>query len=386
MNITLYAALAVLMLVLLGAAVLFYGAWRDADTLGSVRDWGKASVGSMIALAGLELAHTWWLATLAVSALFAALAFLVRGLIRFAQGRVHSLLNALARQLTGLTVLVVLVHLALAASAQHINLPFIFAVGSAYLACALLAGVTAWQQSRESAFLRAPLTVLLVGLTLLTAIHLLSLAADVPANRAEAWLSILLATAGAGAVFGALALTVSRLRRASTASAGATQSDPLTGLQSSAVMAATIRRHCLGPLSKPVVLLTIEVDHFDRLSETIGPEVSQRLVRQVSRAIRMSCRETDTVSRCGSARFVVACIGADQHEGLDVAERIRLRVKRTDIYQAQGQPVTCSVSIGLSMPFGSLAASSHAARQADKALNQAQTLGGNLTISHRPAR
>jgi diguanylate cyclase (GGDEF)-like protein len=386
MTVLLFAVEIALILALSASAVLFRGIWRDADSIGSVRDWGKAALCCASGLAGLVAVGSWWLPAIAVSVLFAGYSYLVRGLIRFAQGRIHPVLNGLARQLGAVTSLVIMVHLALAVSSQQVNDAFVHAVGGLYFLFAVFACATACQQTQDSSFLRLPLNVLLgavVALLVASLIGLFDVLSGVP--------TLTMLTAGiqlvsAFLVAGSLVVTVNRLRQARSASTAALVSDPLTGLQSSAAMAATIRRHFLGPLSKPVVLLTIEVDGFDSLSQTIGEDVSRRLVRQVSRAIRMSCRETDTVSRCSTARFVVACIGADQDEGLEVAERIRRRVKRTEIYQAHGQPVACSVSVGLSSPFSSLALSSHAARQADKALDQAQTLGGNLTISHRPAR
>jgi diguanylate cyclase (GGDEF)-like protein len=262
----------------------------------------------------------------------------------------------------------------------------VHAVGGLYFLFALLACATACQQTRDSTFLRLPLNVLLAAILSLIIASVIGLLDVISGTPGMATLIAGIKLTGAFLVAGSLVVMVNRLRQVSRTSVDATLSDPLTGLQSSAAMAATMRRHFLGPLSKPVVMLTIEVDGFESMSGVIGEEISRRLVRQVSRAIRMSCRETDTVSRCGTARFVVACIGADQDEGLEVAERIRNKVKRTEIYQAHGEPIACSVSVGLSLPFSSLAHSAQAARQADKALNQAQTLGGNLTISHRPAR
>ncbi|MGB7181475.1 MAG: diguanylate cyclase [Burkholderiaceae bacterium] len=364
-----------------------------ANAPGSIGDWSRAMLLAAIGLTGLNsgLIDAWFVKIAFASPVFAGCAYFLRGVIRLAKGRTEPSMNALARQLGPVTLLIIGVYFALGVTSGRTNDAFFHAASAGYFCAALVAAIAAYRhylrsaQDRHGAVVTHALAALIFSILIMTAgsLHCLEAAfSRLPAAPVYFWMMGF----GALLVSGSLLWLSFGLRQLTSAGRpGRPGVLELSTIEHSEVIAREVRQHFLGPIIKPVVLLTIEIDSFDLLCNKHDPDLVDHLVTQVGRAIRRSCRETDIALRNNTARFQIACIGADQDEGLAVAERIRLQVRRYPITGADGIVVPCSVSIGLSLPFESPASSSQAATQAEQALDKAKTLGGNLTISHRPA-
>ena len=161
--------------------------------------------------------------------------------------------------------------------------------------------------------------------------------------------------------------------------------DELTGALNRNGLAVAVRRHFSVLRPRPIVALQIDIDHFQRVNTSYGHAVGDRVLREIARSLRVSCRADDFVARTGGEEFLIVCVGASPETALELAERIRLRIADTEIYCANSEPVRCSVSIGLSGSCEALNNWREAWRQADNALYRAKSLGCNISITHPEA-
>lgn len=94
---------------------------------------------------------------------------------------------------------------------------------------------------------------------------------------------------------------------------------------------------------KPLTLMSIDLDHFKAVNDRHGHMVGDKVLVQVARAIRHALRESDDVARFGGEEFVVLLPDADEHNAMQVAERIRAALRKC----ADMHLPTCTISIGI---------------------------------------
>ena len=132
----------------------------------------------------------------------------------------------------------------------------------------------------------------------------------------------------------------------------------------------------------PFAVLLIDIDHFkqvnDRHSHLVGDAVLQRLGRELADELR----SPDVVGRYGGEEFLALVAGVDLTAARAVAERLRLRVARTN-WQDLAPGLEVSISGGLEM--GRVSDDFNAAvARADPLLYQAKSQGRNRIVSSAP--
>lgn len=105
--------------------------------------------------------------------------------------------------------------------------------------------------------------------------------------------------------------------------------------------------------------LLLDLDFFKRINDTHGHNVGDKALAAVADAIKQEVREgKDIPARWGGEEFVVLVPGVTQDTLSKVAERIRLRVGRTEVTYSRKAPgteaestrtVTMTVSIGAAL-------------------------------------
>jgi diguanylate cyclase (GGDEF)-like protein len=138
-----------------------------------------------------------------------------------------------------------------------------------------------------------------------------------------------------------------------------------------------LRRHYRDRPDPSLVLLQVDVDHFKRINDTWGHETGDRVLRAVSDALHVDLRTNDFVARVGGEEFLIGCVMNDQADGAALAERLRGRVEQLSLLTPDGDPITCTISVGVSRAFRQREDWDAAAREADQALYTAKNAGRN---------
>jgi diguanylate cyclase (GGDEF)-like protein/PAS domain S-box-containing protein len=96
----------------------------------------------------------------------------------------------------------------------------------------------------------------------------------------------------------------------------------------------------------PVVLLSLDVDHFKSINDTYGHAAGDETLRRLVAVLRRQLRETDTIGRIGGEEFLILLPETVAHDALAVAERVRQAVAQMAV-RAVGHSFTMTVSMGL---------------------------------------
>lgn len=157
--------------------------------------------------------------------------------------------------------------------------------------------------------------------------------------------------------------------------------DPLTRTLNRNGLQDALRRHFGAREPKPLTWLQVDLDHFKQINDDHGHATGDAVLKDVSAVLTRLVRAEDFVARTGGEEFLIACVGANSDTAQALAERLRQGVaaSRTPIPSGKG-PVSCTVSIGVSLPFHGLQQWELAAQEADRALYVAKNQGRNRVV------
>jgi diguanylate cyclase (GGDEF)-like protein/PAS domain S-box-containing protein len=128
-------------------------------------------------------------------------------------------------------------------------------------------------------------------------------------------------------------------------------------------------------------LLLIDLDNFKNLNDTLGHDIGDLLLQQVSHRLESCIREGDTVARLGGDEFVLMLLDLSEHP-LEAATQTKTLGKKiiatlNQSYQLGAYVHRCTVSIGATLFKDHLQATDELMKQADIALYQAKKAGRN---------
>lgn len=142
-----------------------------------------------------------------------------------------------------------------------------------------------------------------------------------------------------------------RLRRAYAALAAANEAlsrkasrDHLTGVLNRESFLTQVEVARLAPDGG--TLLMIDVDHFKSVNDNYGHATGDVALAAVARAITEQVRQKDVVARVGGEEFAVFLVGADMSEALQIAQRVRSAVERTELPSQIGETFHVTISVG----------------------------------------
>lgn len=190
-------------------------------------------------------------------------------------------------------------------------------------------------------------------------------------------------------------LEVRRLYKKLAVAAAAMESfalhDALTGLANrrllldrfnqSRLSSARTHHHC--------ALMFLDIDHFKQVNDTLGHDVGDLLLQQVSQRLLSCVREGDCVARFGGDEFVVLldALGQQQsdaaHQTEAIAQKIRHAVAQT--FDLQGHSYETSMSIGAVVFQGVLESVSDLLKNADRAMYRSKSQGSGRVCFFDPA-
>ncbi len=135
-------------------------------------------------------------------------------------------------------------------------------------------------------------------------------------------------------------------------------------------------------------LLSIDMDNFKNLNDTLGHEIGDLLLQQVAERLMSCVRENDTVARLGGDEFIVLMEDLE-NEDLEAAAQIEVVGKKIlsslgQLYQLNIHQYRSTPSIGAVLFSGYAQSAEELLRQADIAMYQAKASGRNALQFFNP--
>ncbi len=126
--------------------------------------------------------------------------------------------------------------------------------------------------------------------------------------------------------------------------------DSLTGLATRASLHKRLGELLAAqqPAGEPVAVISLDLDKFKMVNDTLGHPVGDALLVKVAERLRGAARSGDLVARLGGDEFAILQVGAPQPQGAEtLAARLVDLVSRT--YIAAGHMLSIGVSIGIAV-------------------------------------
>ncbi|MCE5364646.1 sensor domain-containing diguanylate cyclase [Pseudomonas anguilliseptica] len=174
-----------------------------------------------------------------------------------------------------------------------------------------------------------------------------------------------------------------QLRAALSREQRKTMLDPLTQLWNRAGLDHFLPRHQqqADELGLSLGVLFCDLDYFKKVNDNHGHAAGDQVLWETARRISAAVRPQDVVTRSGGEEFVVLLQVHDEHELLQIAERIRSTLSKEPV-ETDNQPLHLTISIGAALRSAGEPPSS-TMKRADQALYQAKGNGRNrVELAH----
>jgi diguanylate cyclase (GGDEF)-like protein len=149
--------------------------------------------------------------------------------------------------------------------------------------------------------------------------------------------------------------------------------DHLTGLANRRRFERQLEREVSRTLryGRPFCLLLLDIDNFKLVNDTYGHEAGDEVIRRLALTLQAGTRGIDLAARIGGEEFAVILPETDFEGGVDVAERLRIAIRETEV-----APVgTITASFGVAEFPVCASAGRELLAVADVALYQAKRAG-----------
>jgi len=131
---------------------------------------------------------------------------------------------------------------------------------------------------------------------------------------------------------------------------------------------------------RPLAMFMIDIDHFKNVNDTHGHDVGDEVLRSLAEISIMALRKADIVGRLGGEEFGVLLPETELEAAIEVADRLRLSVERTNISTNAGE-LNITVSIGVATMPPKTRSTQALLKRADIALYDAKQSGRNRVVS-----
>jgi diguanylate cyclase (GGDEF)-like protein len=174
-----------------------------------------------------------------------------------------------------------------------------------------------------------------------------------------------------------------QMERMLTELGAAARTDPLTGLANRRELegrfAGELERSTRG--GRPLSIVVVDLDWFKEFNDRFGHAAGDGALVQLGEALRRATRTSDIVARLGGEEFAVLAPETDQHEGYQLAERLRAEVRATFARQQEKMTVSCGVA---GFPVHGIT-TGELLHSADRALYEAKEGGRDRSVLFQPA-
>ena len=132
--------------------------------------------------------------------------------------------------------------------------------------------------------------------------------------------------------------------------------------------------------NRPLSLITLDIDFFKAVNDTIGHAAGDELLKIVSEELEKACRKADLPARLGGDEFAVLLPETPSSSAAAVAERFRTALHERPMI-AGGVEIKATSSIGIAdLNAGQMDGPGGLMALADKALYAAKELGRDQTV------
>jgi diguanylate cyclase (GGDEF)-like protein/PAS domain S-box-containing protein len=154
--------------------------------------------------------------------------------------------------------------------------------------------------------------------------------------------------------------------------------DPLTGLPNRTLLLDRLT-HAVAHAERKgtsVAVMLLDLDRFKLVNDSLGHHVGDKLLRALAQRLTSSVRASDTVGRLGADEFLIIAEDLpDPQVAARVAETILVGLSRP--FGIDGQQLFATTSIGISLFPGDASDINSLIRDADTAMHNAKSGGGN---------
>jgi diguanylate cyclase (GGDEF)-like protein/PAS domain S-box-containing protein len=133
----------------------------------------------------------------------------------------------------------------------------------------------------------------------------------------------------------------------------------------------------------PLAVLSLDLDLFKQVNDTLGHPVGDLLLREVASRIRSTIRENDLVARLGGDEFAVLQVGMGQPEGATALATRLIEVVAAP-YLLDGHMVVVGTSIGIALAPDDGTRPPQLMKSADLALYRAKAIDGGAFCFFEP--
>lgn len=162
-----------------------------------------------------------------------------------------------------------------------------------------------------------------------------------------------------------------------------TEHDPLTGLYSPARFEEELRSEVAGAerYGTGGAVLVVDLDDFTALNGLLGRAGGDRLIREVSHALRGRLRRTDVAGRTLGGQFAVLLRRADGSQAIEVADALRTAAREV----GAGEQLELTASVGIATFGGDRAVrAEELIVEAEIAVQDAKGAGGDRAATFEP--
>ena len=128
-------------------------------------------------------------------------------------------------------------------------------------------------------------------------------------------------------------------------------------------------------------LVLFDIDNFKRLNDFYGHPTGDRILKELGQLIAANVRESDIAARYGGEEFALILPETRQIEAYDLLERLRRVVEKT-VFCLPDNPLTLTVSIGVTQLDLERHTMYDFVQEADQALYDAKRNGKNRVVLH----
>lgn len=159
--------------------------------------------------------------------------------------------------------------------------------------------------------------------------------------------------------------------------------DPLTQLYNRRYLDETFRRelHRAARRSKPLSVLTFDIDHFKRFNDTYGHDGGDELLKAVGNSLRDFFRAEDGAFRAGGEEFVAVLPETSLADAVARAEELREEIAHLEVQHGNVLLPAVTISVGVAAYPQHGQSIDQLLKAADRALYRAKENGRNRVLA-----